>query len=156
MGDGMPMTKATRRSFISSAAAGVAVTGPLALLAGCGVGSGSTSGTSLLDMLTSQSSASAASEADVWTGAIGQAFRIGTDKGPVYASLTSVTAQAAGDRPDTLRQQPLLLSFTLDAGYDVSPDGTFFLDRTMANVSQLYMQRGTTANGRPELIALLN
>jgi hypothetical protein len=152
----MPQSHATRRSFISSAVAGAAIAGPLALLGGCGSGTGTTSGTSLLDMLTSQSSAVTTSEADTWKGAIGQAFRIGTDKGPVYASLTSVTPQPAGNRPDSLRQEPLLLSFTLDAGYDVGAEGTFFLDRTMANASQLFMQPGKTANGGPELVALLN
>jgi hypothetical protein len=152
----MPTSQATRRSFMSSAVAGAALAGPLALLGGCGSGSGSTSGTGLLGVLTSQTSASTTSEADVWKGAIGQAFRIGTTTGPVYASLTSVTPQAAGDRPDGLRQEPLLLSFALDAGYDVGAEGTYFLDRTMANQSQLFMQRGTTASGAPELIALLN
>jgi hypothetical protein len=152
----MPKSEATRRSFISSAAAGVAIAGPLALLGGCGSGTGMTSGTSLLDMLTSKSSASTSSEADMWKGAVGQAFRIGTDKGPVYASLTSVTPQFAGDRPDSLRQEPLLLSFTLDAGYAVAAEGTFFLDRTMANVSQLFMQPGKAANGGTTLSALLN
>lgn len=152
----MPESHASRRSFISTAVAGVAVAGPIALLGGCGSGTGTTSGTGLLGMLTGQSSASTATEADVWKNAIGQSFRIGTKTGPVFASLTSVTAQAAGDRPDGLRQQPLLLSFALDAGYDVAGDETLFLDRTMANQSQLFMQRGTTANGGAELVALLN
>lgn len=152
----MPETEATRRSFISTAVAGAAVVVPLALLAGCGSGSASASGSSLLSLVTGQSSASAGSEADIWKGAIGQSFRIGTKTGPVYASLASVTAQPAGLRPDDLRQEPLLLSFTMDAGYDVVGDETYFLDRTMANESKLFMQRGTTANGRPELVALLN
>ena len=67
-----------------------------------------------------------------------------------------MTAQPVGERPGELRQEPLLLSFTMDAGYDAVGDETYFLDRTMANASQLFMQRGTTANGRPELVALLN
>jgi len=152
----MAQTEASRRSFISSAAAGVVIAGPLALLGGCGSGSASGTSTGLLDMLTSQSSASTASEADVWNSAIGQSFRIGTDNGPVYASLTSVTAQPSGARPADLRQAPLLLSFTLDAGYEIAGEGLFFLDRTMASSSQLFMQVGKAANGRPELNALLN
>ena len=152
----MPESEATRRSFISTAISGAAVAVPLALLGGCGAGSGSASGSSLFSLITGQSSASLGTEADIWKGAIGQTFRIGSKTGPVFAALTSVTAQPAGARPDNLRQEPLLLSFTLEAGYDAVGDETYFLDRTMANASTLFMQRGTTANGSPELIALLN
>jgi hypothetical protein len=152
----MSEAAATRRSFISTAVTGAAVVVPLALLGGCGSGSGSASGSGLLSLLTGKSSASASSEADIWKSAVGQSFRIGTTTGPVYASLTSVIAQPAGERPGDLRQEPLLLSFTLDAGYDAGGDETYFLDRMMANESRLFMQRGTSANGRPELLALLN
>ncbi len=153
----MPRTETSRRSFIGTAAAGAALMGPVALLGGCGAGGGSATGTSFVDMIVSQTIGSTQTEADVWKSAIGQSFRIGSATGPLYASLTSVTAQPPqGDRPDDLRQQPLLLSFTLDAGYDTVGDEMYYLDRTMANASRLFMQRGTTANGRPELVALLN
>ncbi|UVO54896.1 hypothetical protein [Sphingomonas sp. SUN039] len=153
----MPETVPTRRSFIGSAAAGAALLGPVALLGGCGTGGGSSSLTSVVDKLLGQASLSTKTESDVWESAIGQSFRFGGENGPVYASLTSVTAQPLfGDRPDDLRQKPLMLSFTLDAGYDTLGDEVYYLDRTMANESKLFMQRGTTANGRPELLALLN
>lgn len=153
----MPNTESTRRSFIGTAAAGAAMLGPVALLGGCGTGGGSGTATGFIDKLVSQAVGSTKTETSIWESAIGQSFRIGSETGPIYASLTSVTAQPVqGDRPDDLRQQPLLLAFTLDAGYDALGDKLYFLDRTMANESQLFMQRGTTANGRPELLALLN
>jgi hypothetical protein len=153
----MPNSDTTRRSFISSAAKGAAVVAPIALLGGCGTGGGATSVATVLDKLLGQAPLSSKTEADVWQTAIGQSFRLGSDTGPVYASLTSVTAQSAGgDRPDELRQQPLLLSFTVDAGYRVPDEAMFQLDRSMASQWQLFMQRGTTANGAAELVALLN
>jgi hypothetical protein len=153
----MPNRDTTRRSFIASAVQGAAIATPLALLGGCGSGSSAMSATGVLDKLLGQAPLSSKTEADIWQSAVGQSFRLGSDTGPVYVSLTSVTAQpTGGDRPDELRQQPLLLSFTVDAGYRVPEESVFQLDRTMASETRLFMQRGLTANGGPELVALLN
>lgn len=142
--------EATRRGFIEMAA----VLAPVAALGACSGGGGS----SVISSLVSDTSfASGKTESQIWQESVGKSFRIGGATGPIYASLTSVVAQpSGGTRPDEIRQEPLLLAFTLDAGYDTLGDESYFLDRTMGNESRLFMQRGTTANGRPELLALLN
>ena len=146
----MAETHATRRSFIEMAS----VLAPIAVLGGC---SGSGGSAVVATLLNDTSFASGKTEAQIWLDSVGKSFRIGGATGPIYASLTSVVAQPSGGvRPADVRQDPLLLSFTLDAGYDTLGDETYFLDRTMGNESRLFMQRGTTANGRPELLALLN
>ncbi len=146
----MADTQATRRGFIELAA----VLGPVAALAGC---SGSGASSVVSGLIADTSFASGKTESQIWQDSVGKSFRIGGSTGPIYASLTSVVPQpSGGERPDEIRQEPLLLAFTLDAGYDTLGDETYFLDRTMGNESRLFMQRGTTANGRPELLALLN
>ncbi len=154
----MPKTEATRRSFIGSATAGAALLGPLAVLAGCsGNGSAPSAGSGLLSLLGAAPISSAKTEAQIWQDAIGESFRIGGATGPIYASLASVTPQPSfSTRPDDLRQQSLVLSFVLDRGYDTTGDAIYFLDRTMGTEPRLFMQRGTDANGRVELVALLN
>ena len=140
----------TRRGLIKMAS----VLTPVAVLGGCSGGGASSVAATLLN---DTSFASGKTESQIWLDSVGKSFRIGGATGPIYASLTSVVAQPSGGvRPVDVRQEPLLLSFTLDAGYDTLGDETYFLDRTMGNESRLFMQRGTTANGRPELLALLN
>ena len=140
----------TRRGFIEFAS----VLAPVAVLGGCSGGGGSAVVAALVN---DTSFASGKTESQIWLDSVGKSFRIGGAAGPVYASLTSVVAQPSGGvRPDEIRQEPLLLSFTLDVGYDTRGDETYFLDRTMGNESRLFMQRGTIASGRPELLALLN
>ena len=157
-GDGMVKTQATRRSFIGSATAGAALLGPLAVLAGCsGGGSTASAGAGLLSLFGAEPISSAKTETQIWQDAVGEPFRIGGATGPLYASLASVTPQPSfGPRPDDLRQQSLVLSFVLDRGYDTTGDAIYFLDRTMGTEPRLFMQRGTDANGRAELVALLN
>lgn len=152
-GDVMAQTETSRRAFIGSAA----LLGPVALLSGCGSGGGASAQSAISSLFGASTVASGQTETQIWQAAIGQTFRIRSAAGPIFASLTSVTAQPLfGERPDMLRQAPLLLSFTLDAGYDTTGDDLYFLDRTMGTESRLFMQRGTTATGRPELLALLN
>jgi hypothetical protein len=139
---------ATRRSFIGSAAA----LAPLGMLAACG-GSGSGSGGSLfgataIDMRP---------EPDIWTSAVGQVFNVAAPSGRISATLSSVAPQSpGGDRPEELRQTPIMLTFTLFPGYDTIGDEVYWLDRTMGTESRLFMQRATDANGRITLMALLN
>jgi hypothetical protein len=149
----MAETHASRRTFIEMAAVMV----PVAALAGCTGGNGGSIIGQISQAVGIEPLAAAPSEQSIWQGAIGSSSRLGTSSGPVFATLGSVTAQpSGGERPDELRQQPLLLSFTIDAGYDPQVDDMFYLDRTMGTESRLFMQRGTDASGRPELVALLN
>lgn len=146
----MADTETTRRSFIQIAS----VLTPVAVLGGC---SGSGGSSVVATLMNDTSFSSGKTESQIWLDSVGKSFRIGGATGPIYASLTSVVAQPSGGlRPADIRQEPLLLAFTLDAGYDTRGDETYFLDRTMGNESRLFMQRGTTASGRPELLALLN
>jgi len=152
----------SRRALIKSAVACGAALGPLGLLGGCSSDLGNASSLSVVPEAKGVSFAAAAtasstkSEAEYWSAAIGQTFKITGPEGPMYGVLTSVTALAIeGERPADLRAQPMTAVFTFDRRDKPLGELVYALVKGNESESSLYLQRGGTADA-PTLVAQFN
>lgn len=157
----MAEVETSRRGLIKTAVVGVAALGPLGLLGGCKDDLGSASTLSVVPEQKTASFAAAAtssgkSEAEYWSAAVGQSFKITGPEGPMYAVLTAVEALAVeGVRPSNLRVQPMVATFTFDRGYSPVGDTLYALVRGRESETQLFLQRGGTVEA-PTLDAQFN
>lgn len=157
----MTEVETSRRALIKTAVVGVAAFGPLGLLGGCKDDLGSASGLSVVPEQKAASFAAAAtssgkSEADYWSAAVGQSFKITGPEGPMYAILTAVEALTVeGARPSSLRAQPLVATFSFDRGYKPVGETLYALVKGRESETQLFLQRAGTAEV-PTLVAQFN
>ena len=156
----MMQGETSRRALIKSAVACGAALGPLGLLGGCSNDLGSASALSVVPEAKGVSFAatasSAKSEAEYWSAAVGQTFKITGPEGPMYGVLTAVTALAiAGERPSNLRAQPMTAVFTFDRRDNPLGELVYALVKGNESESSLYLQRAGTAEA-PTLVAQFN
>lgn len=156
----MMQGETSRRALIKSAVACGAALGPLGLLGGCSNDLGSASALSVVPEAKGVSFAatasSAKSEAEYWSAAVGQTFKITGPEGPMYGVLTSVTALAiAGERPSNLRAQPMTAVFSFDRRDNPLGELVYALVKGNESESSLYLQRAGTAEA-PTLVAQFN
>ncbi|MBA3878469.1 MAG: hypothetical protein C0500_01995 [Sphingobium sp.] len=158
----MMQGETSRRALIKSAVACGAALGPLGLLGGCSNDLGSASALSVVPEAKGVSFAAAATaskaqtEAEYWSAAVGQTFKITGPEGPMYGTLTSVVALAIeGERPADLRPQPMTAVFTFDRRDNPLGELVYALVKGNESESSLYLQRGGTVEA-PTLVAQFN
>lgn len=157
----MTEVETSRRALIKSAVSGMAAFGSLGLLGGCKDDIGAASGLSVVPEQKSASFAASAtssgkSEAEYWSAAVGQTFKITGPEGPMYAVLKAVeTLAVEAGRPASLRAQPMTATFSVDRGDKPVGDRLYALVKGRESETQLFLQRAGTVEA-PSLVAQFN
>jgi len=151
----MLKTEVTRRVVVGNAVAGVALVGPLAVIGGSAVMADKKAPVSKTP--TPLTAKGGLTEADQWQNAVGQKFTLWTGSATLTAKLASAERQPySGPRPAALRREPLLLTFAIDARANPIGDVIYQLDRSVAGMMQMFLQKRVGTSGTAVMTALLN
>lgn len=152
----MKIAETSRRTFIGGAASTAAVLGPLAIVSGSAPKGRDAARRTVTSPTPLGGKDGSTSEVDRWSTLVGQRFVIAsaaTTQGAVLA--LAKPGVSIGARPKILRQQPLALTFRLDA--PLAAGDAIFRVMTAAGIDTLlFMQPGQDSTGAARLTALLN